>query len=241
MLVLTRMHSVSTSARRLISCLLTAACFWPSPLFAQNNPSDYKWVTGEPVTFSNWGNWAGSRPDRLSGMCAPAYYVFMWFDRGWEDTDDAFNEGGSPDPQKAIFEANKKPATPLNWMQWKKANGGNDHWYALSSKVGKWTVLQAEAKSFGGHIVTINSKEESAFLHPLFFEAKLAWIGLYRDGDASSPTPNPNPNPTPVPPPKPPRVRGYIPVNLRESTRIIALRTVTPAQARADLRVPTAR
>lgn len=54
-------------------------------------------------------------------------------------------------------------------VQWSSAAGGNDHWYMCFRFAGPtdWTVAQAIAESWGGHLATITSAEENQFVFDL--------------------------------------------------------------------------
>ena len=56
----------------------------------------------------------------------------------------------------ALITAGVLAPTPAaaQWTQWTTANGGNNHWYQLTTVAGTWTDAQANAASLGGYLVT---------------------------------------------------------------------------------------
>jgi hypothetical protein len=84
-------------------------------------------------------------------------------------------------------------------IQWTVASGGNDHWYELASLFDdsgvplqtSWSQAQALAASQevgtnGGHLASIGSAAENAFIASLFGDMpELAWIGG-SDADSES-------------------------------------------------------
>lgn len=53
-------------------------------------------------------------------------------------------------------------------IQWTVASGGNGHWYeAISAPNTSWTNAKAAAEAAGGHLATITSAAENAFIFDL--------------------------------------------------------------------------
>lgn len=76
-------------------------------------------------------------------------------------------------------------------VQWPVDEGGNGHWYGLTSHVGNWDGAEAEAIASGGHLASITSFEENAFISALATAPSsgatfATWLGLRRI-DASQP------------------------------------------------------
>ena len=73
-------------------------------------------------------------------------------------------------------------ARSQNWIQWKTADGGNGHYYALTLVATNWEAAEALAVSWGGTLVRINSAEEQKFVNDTFLTGALehrpVWIGL---------------------------------------------------------------
>lgn len=62
--------------------------------------------------------------------------------------------------------------------------GGNGHYYALTDAPGTWTGAHADATAAGGHLASVGSAEENAFIGTAFGFANtidsIYWIGFYR-------------------------------------------------------------
>ena len=65
-------------------------------------------------------------------------------------------------------------ATPIRWSF---AEGGNGHWYELST-VGSWSSARNQALAGNGDLVAINSTEENAWLVQAFDSSTAYWIGF---------------------------------------------------------------
>lgn len=67
-----------------------------------------------------------------------------------------------------------------DWVQWSVADGGNGHWYRLTSNPGTWQDAENEAVADGAHLVTINDAAEQQWLVTTFgFGGSFgAWIGF---------------------------------------------------------------
>jgi hypothetical protein len=52
-------------------------------------------------------------------------------------------------------------------VQWRVQDGGNGHWYQLDPQLRTWEVARAQAASRGGHLASIRSGEENAFVFAL--------------------------------------------------------------------------
>ena len=65
----------------------------------------------------------------------------------------------------------------LGFVQWKKANGGNDHWYKAVSQTTSisWRDAERIAEGLEGHLVTIQSDEENTFVSGLVSDSKF-WV-----------------------------------------------------------------
>lgn len=66
------------------------------------------------------------------------------------------------------------------WVQWTTGEGGNGHWYRLTSEALSWHEAEAEAVAAGGHLVTINDAAENQWLVATFGGSGLteAWTGF---------------------------------------------------------------
>jgi len=74
-----------------------------------------------------------------------------------------------------------QPSETVEWTQWKKADGGNDHFYGLTSRPENWNNAEAEAISLGGHLATVRNSDEQLFLEAAFLNGlnrlRPFWIG----------------------------------------------------------------
>jgi len=70
-----------------------------------------------------------------------------------------------------------------NAVQWRIEDGGNGHWYQLSSPLDPpaWAFAMRYAQSVGGGLAVIDSELENQLLKALVDESQVsrAWIGLY--------------------------------------------------------------
>lgn len=73
-----------------------------------------------------------------------------------------------------------------NWIQWPRSDGGNGHYFALTTNPTNWDAAQQLAVSWGGHLATITSAKEQNFINRTFligkFEHLPLWIGLVDRG-----------------------------------------------------------
>jgi len=74
------------------------------------------------------------------------------------------------------------PPEPVTWTQWRAADGGNDHWFALSARAGSWTAAETEAVSWNGHLASSTSAAKELFLETNFLRGvnllRPFWIGF---------------------------------------------------------------
>src|SRR5262245_26379890 len=73
-------------------------------------------------------------------------------------------------------------ARAQTWIQWNSAEGGNNHYYALTATATNWDAAQKLAISWGGALATITNSNEQNFINTTFLTGKLEhlplWIGL---------------------------------------------------------------
>lgn len=84
-------------------------------------------------------------------------------------------------------------AGPL--IEWKVGDGGNGHFYGISTLRSGWSEVESEAVTLGGHLVSINSAAEQLFIENTFLipepthlsneQPNIFWIGLW-DGDINN-------------------------------------------------------
>lgn len=65
-------------------------------------------------------------------------------------------------------------AWAYNWLY----NPDTTHWYALTNLNGSWEQGETEAQAAGGHLVTINTAAEEAWLRTTFDDSYTYWIGF---------------------------------------------------------------
>jgi hypothetical protein len=70
-------------------------------------------------------------------------------------------------------------------VQWRVEDGGNGHWYRLSSDVCGWEEARNRASNQGGHLASITSEAENAFIVAL--GVGRSWIGAFQEPGACEP------------------------------------------------------
>jgi formylglycine-generating enzyme required for sulfatase activity len=77
----------------------------------------------------------------------------------------------------------------LGAVQWTVASGGNGHWYARVIRgTRNWSTLRAYAESVGGHLATVTSPGESAFLvNRLLVADSFCFVGGVQPASAPEP------------------------------------------------------
>lgn len=82
----------------------------------------------------------------------------------------------------AFLAASVFPVSAQVFIRWEPGAGGNGHYYALTPAASNWTQAEAAAIALGGHLVSINSAAEQAFIENTFLTGASAqlplWIGL---------------------------------------------------------------
>jgi hypothetical protein len=83
----------------------------------------------------------------------------------------------------AVLLAVAEPSRAQYWIQWRSAEGGNSHYYAMTPFATNWTAAEALAVSWGGTLATITSSNEQNFINDTFltrgFTYRPVWIGLF--------------------------------------------------------------
>lgn len=81
------------------------------------------------------------------------------------------------------------PGTAQTWIKWNLAEGGNNHYYALTPTATNWNSAQKLAVSWGGTLATITSSNEQNFINKTFltgrFENLPLWIGLLKPPEST--------------------------------------------------------
>ena len=74
------------------------------------------------------------------------------------------------------------PVSAITFVPWTAALGGNGHTYGLTDSPLNWTDAESAAVALGGHLVSVNSAAEQAFLETTFltdpYPNQPLWIGL---------------------------------------------------------------
>ncbi|MBN1343932.1 MAG: PEP-CTERM sorting domain-containing protein [Phycisphaerae bacterium] len=131
---------------------------------------NWAWSSGDPVAYTNW---RPGQPDDYLGQNEYGQINVGSVDGLWDDVDVI----GFPEDQtyEGIMEV-----ADLTWFTYQ------GHKYALTRTTGDWADLEAEAQVFGGHLATINSADENAWLLSTFPQNSL-FIGLYQPDGSSEP------------------------------------------------------
>lgn len=136
----------------------------------------FVWTSGEPVTYTNWRT---GEPDNADGKENYAEMVIDGERRGQPDFGQWNDLVGRESGRAGLVEITPRYV----WIKWPASEGGNDHFYTLTAvPYENWFHAEAEAVLLGGHLVSINSAEEQAFLEATFLaghsRSNIYWIGL---------------------------------------------------------------
>lgn len=97
--------------------------------------------------------------------------------------------------------SNPPDYTGKGYTQWTVASGGNGHWYKATTNaaVNSWTDAEKACEADGGHLATLTSAEENAFVFTLVDQPSLwqLWngnhgIGFWIGGHAPEPRATPD-------------------------------------------------
>ena len=61
----------------------------------------------------------------------------------------------------------------------------NGHWYQRFEVPMKWTEAEVACRGLGGHLATVSSEAENAFIYHNFASACACWLGGFRDGSGA--------------------------------------------------------
>ncbi|MCD6249886.1 MAG: T9SS type A sorting domain-containing protein [candidate division Zixibacteria bacterium] len=119
----------------------------------------WKWITGEPWNYTNWypGEPNASQPDE-DYLLAQHILGGRWVDV-FDDNSGYIVERDNVQPVDTL----------INLTQWPVSEGGNGHWYAVIPQGLNWWQADSIAGSFeigsaSGHLATVRSAEENAFI-----------------------------------------------------------------------------
>lgn len=141
----------------------------------------FVWCSGEPLGYSNW---RAGEPNNSGGAenCVEIVLVHEVTLGQWNDLpgENAVREEGD----RTITRHGVVEVRPhYQWIKWPAAEGGNDQYYALTAVAyTNWFNAEAEARLFGGHLVSINGSTEQNFIASAFLAgntvSNVLWIGL---------------------------------------------------------------
>lgn len=80
---------------------------------------------------------------------------------------------GMPTPPMPVTEIDYEVPAESEWER----NPENGHYYTLTGLM-DWTLAEAQAVAWGGHLVTVNDREEEAWLRLLFGAEESFWLGI---------------------------------------------------------------
>ena len=147
---------------------------------AKTHRVKYYWVTGEPLVYQNWG----SNHDFNHEPDQKHFGGLVFGDGGWR----CLTEQTVSWCNIAAYESdNSPPKDPnINWTQWRKSDGGNDHWYGLNMELRSWDKHKERAMGMQAYLATMTSAKEDKFVYSLaqkhftntFYAANLIF-GIY--------------------------------------------------------------
>lgn len=108
---------------------------------------NWQWSTRESFSYSNWSS---SQPDNAGGR---ENNLEIWRDGTWNDLPSTSNQVGFVIEIEPLIEANVQVY--------------NGHMYYRFDNNLSWTEAKAYCEMFNGHLVTIESKEENAFIQSM--------------------------------------------------------------------------
>jgi len=94
---------------------------------------------------------------------------------------DGWNDESVTGPYRGIVEADYDIPGEEDWL----GNPANGHYYRLTTPM-NWMQAEAQAINWGGHLVTVNDREEELWLRSQFGAQELFWLGfndLAREGN----------------------------------------------------------
>lgn len=141
----------------------------------------FRWVTNEPYDYANWAQWPAEQPDNFQEAAwhgGEDYGMYTRFpDKqpwAWNDLSiDSMHEKVSAYlvEYEPPIDALKNRSMALEPIQWKAAEGGNDHYYrmVLVFEPTDWETVRSWAASTEllgakGRLVTLETAEEREFV-----------------------------------------------------------------------------
>jgi hypothetical protein len=115
----------------------------------------WKWVTGEPFVYSNWGR---GEPNNERGR---EHYLLFNSDDYWNDIPD------EKWPFICEWDNINTSSNPIGQLsQFSPSN----HSYAFYDNASSWDEARTYCESLGGHLATLTSKEENDYVYRLLVE-----------------------------------------------------------------------
>ena len=169
--------------------------------------ANWAWVTGEPLEWSNWlagepnGFDSEGRVARVVDLCcfsdswgdangdASLPYVVEWsadcnndgivdYGQCRDGTLPDFNGNNIPD----CCESGTTCVVGRYPVQWRPADGGNGHWYAVSSEIASWPEARRRCEEAGATIACTETADEADFLRNAgLTNEPFVFVGLYQD------------------------------------------------------------
>lgn len=151
----------------------TKDAYWIGATDINNIDKNYKWVTGEAFSFSNWAN---SEPSSTGVGRTKEHFaeIRKSYSNKWNDV---YNINKSN--KGFILEIEIKNYEPINTELF------NGNQYLLFDKNTTWSEAEVFCEQLGGHLVTIDSTEEKEFIQNLLKSGKRYWYylgGQYKGG-----------------------------------------------------------
>ena len=146
----------SSGENSFVDQLIGANCAWIG-LTDEASEGTWEWVTGETFSYSHWSTY------EPNNCCGGEDYAEICSDGYWNDN------GGPRDPNLTRYYV----------CEWESHGGTmfNGHEYKLCEITKSWADAKADCLAMGGHLVTITSSAENAFVNDLA-GSNTVWIGL---------------------------------------------------------------
>ena len=139
----------------------------------------------------------------LAGMLGPGAEAWRNSAESWPNVPAAARVNGSMETQGDSFVKTKKFGSDVvlgaaaaaavsmsalagDAVQWSVADGGNGHWYSRVEATESWNWHESNCRALGGHLATVTSSAEQAFVGTLNAVSN-TWIGGYQIPNSCEP------------------------------------------------------